>query len=137
MGKKISNYRDSDGNKGYHFHCEGCGCAHGVFVEQAPILKDNKGNVIKGRKVPVWGFNGNEEKPTFTPSIKVQYPHLSEEGRKKADEFHKKHGRYPTQKELPFDKNDICHSFVTDGKIRYLNDCTHHLKGQTVELLDF
>ena len=31
----------------------------------------------------------------------------------------------------------VCHSFVTDGKIRYLNDCTHHLKGQTVELLDF
>jgi len=27
-----------------------------------------------------------------------------------------------------------CHSFVTDGKIRYLNDCSHELAGQTVEL---
>jgi hypothetical protein len=29
-----------------------------------------------------------------------------------------------------------CHSFVTDGKIQYLSDCTHRLAGQTVEMLD-
>ncbi len=27
-----------------------------------------------------------------------------------------------------------CHSFVTEGKIQFLNDCTHSLAGQTVEL---
>jgi hypothetical protein len=27
-----------------------------------------------------------------------------------------------------------CHSFVTDGKIRFLMDCDHDLKGQTVDL---
>jgi hypothetical protein len=27
-----------------------------------------------------------------------------------------------------------CHSFVTDGKIQFLPDCYHSLKGQTVEL---
>lgn len=27
-----------------------------------------------------------------------------------------------------------CHSFVTDGKIQFLGDCTHELKGQTVDL---
>lgn len=27
-----------------------------------------------------------------------------------------------------------CHSFVTDGKIRFLNDCTHELAGKTVNL---
>lgn len=31
-------------------------------------------------------------------------------------------------------KDEICHSFVTDGKIRFLNDCTHDLAGQTVDL---
>ncbi|WP_080839959.1 DUF6527 family protein [Cohnella massiliensis] len=56
-----------------------------------------------------WQFNGNVEAPTFSPSIKVEV------------------GRYP-------DPPDICHSFVRDGKIQYLNDCTHELKGQTVEL---
>ena len=29
-----------------------------------------------------------------------------------------------------------CHSFVTDGKIQYLNDCTHEYAGQTIELED-
>jgi hypothetical protein len=27
-----------------------------------------------------------------------------------------------------------CHSYITDGKIQFLDDCTHDLKGQTVEL---
>lgn len=30
----------------------------------------------------------------------------------------------------------ICHSFIKDGKIQYLSDCYHSLKGQTVELPD-
>ena len=29
----------------------------------------------------------------------------------------------------------VCHSFVTDGKIQFLGDCTHELAGQTVELI--
>lgn len=29
-----------------------------------------------------------------------------------------------------------CHSFVENGMIRYLDDCTHSLVGQTVELPD-
>lgn len=28
-----------------------------------------------------------------------------------------------------------CHSFVTDGKIEFLEDCTHHLAGKTVDLI--
>jgi hypothetical protein len=112
-GKKISNYKDENGNEGFHFHCEGCKSAHGVYTYQAPVKKDSKGNVIEGKVVPVWGYNGNEEKPTFTPSILAQW----EEG--------------------PNNVKKVCHSFVTDGNIRYLNDCTHHLKGKTVELLDF
>lgn len=27
-----------------------------------------------------------------------------------------------------------CHSFVKDGKIKFLSDCDHELKGQTVDL---
>jgi hypothetical protein len=27
-----------------------------------------------------------------------------------------------------------CHSFVTNGKIKFLNDCTHHLAGKTVDM---
>lgn len=31
----------------------------------------------------------------------------------------------------------ICHSFIKDGKIQFLNDCTHELAGQTVDLEEF
>lgn len=29
---------------------------------------------------------------------------------------------------------NICHSFVRNGKIEFLSDCTHELAGKTVEL---
>jgi hypothetical protein len=29
-----------------------------------------------------------------------------------------------------------CHSFVREGKIEFLNDCTHEHAGQTLDLLD-
>jgi len=28
----------------------------------------------------------------------------------------------------------ICHSFIRNGMIQYLNDCHHHLAGKTIEL---
>ena len=31
----------------------------------------------------------------------------------------------------------ICHSFITDGSIEFLPDCTHELAGKTVPLEDF
>jgi hypothetical protein len=31
-------------------------------------------------------------------------------------------------------KCSVCHSFVTDGRIQFLGDCTHALAGQTVDL---
>ncbi len=63
-----------------------------------------------------WGFDGNFDFPTFTPSIKVtRTTGLVSDGTMK------KH---------------VCHSFVTSGKIRYLTDCTHKLSGQEVNLPD-
>lgn len=56
-----------------------------------------------------WSFNNSFEKPTFHPSILYR--------------------EYEGEK-----ISHICHSYVTDGFIRYLDDCTHNLKGQTVAL---
>lgn len=81
------------------FWCPGCDEAHVISV--AP-----------GR----WGYNGNPEKPTFTPSILVQSGHFEEPS-----------GFTPS----------ICHSFVIDGQIRFLSDSTHALAGQTVPLPPF
>lgn len=33
-----------------------------------------------------------------------------------------------------FTPGKLCHSFIREGKIQFLSDCWHHLKGQTVEL---
>jgi len=61
-----------------------------------------------------WSFNGDYVKPTFRASLLCKWD-MS------------KHG-------LP---NKVCHSFITDGKIQYLDDCTHELKGTTVDLEAF
>jgi hypothetical protein len=57
-----------------------------------------------------WTFNGDQEKPTFRNSV------LLHEDRA--------HGYR-------------CHSYVTDGRIQFLPDSTHALKGQTVDLPDW
>ncbi len=31
-------------------------------------------------------------------------------------------------------QSPLCHSFVRDGRIEFLGDCTHKLAGQTIEL---
>lgn len=64
---------------------------------------------------PRWGWNGSVDAPTFTPSLLVN-------GSAKPEELH------------PHTNSHRCHSYVTDGKIRFLNDCTHGLRGQTVPL---
>ena len=68
-----------------------------------------------------WGWNGSADKPTFTPSVKMTFP----ANPNASEEF----------KEWRTER--ICHSFVTDGRIQFLGDCTHSLAGQTVDLLEF
>lgn len=67
---------------------------------------------------PVWTFNGNVDSPTVTPSLLVTYP----ANPRATDEF----------KEWRTER--VCHSFITDGKVQFLSDCTHELAGQTVEI---
>jgi hypothetical protein len=90
---KAKIYNSQDGtNQQVWIYCPGCKCTHG-FTTKAPGFKP-------------WTFNGDLEKPTFTPSLLCN-----------AD--------YPASR---------CHSFVTDGKIQFLGDCFHELKNQTVDL---
>jgi len=58
-----------------------------------------------------WTFVNNDlEKPTFYPSMLVYANKTGDQKR--------------------------CHSFVKEGKIQYLDDCEHDMRGQTVELPD-
>lgn len=60
---------------------------------------------------PGWSFNGDFESPTFLPSMCATARQAGVEHR--------------------------CHSFVRDGRIEYLSDCTHAMAGNTIDLPDF
>ncbi len=64
--------------------------------------------VIVAGKKEVWGWNGSLTKPTFTPSVLCTWNEPSGDKR--------------------------CHSYITEGQMQYLGDCTHELVGQTVPL---
>jgi len=85
------------------FWCPGCKHAHQITVYEDA-----------NRQGPIWGFDGNADAPTFTPSIFVNPP-----------------GQYQSP------GSPSCHSFVKDGRIQFLADCTHELAGQTVDLPDW
>lgn len=106
MGALSAKLRNAE-NGGIRFWCPGCDGVHGI-------------NVGEGAG-PRWGWNGDVNKPTFTPSILVRT------GRALDPAFVPEAGDPP----------EICHSFVTDGRIQFLADCTHPLAGQTVDLPDY
>jgi hypothetical protein len=86
---KLSKVENSDH---YMFYCPGCEHHH---------VYDSR-----------WTFNGNFEKPTFSPSLLNTWTSP----------------RTQTKK--------ICHLFLTDGKLQYCGDCTHPLAGKTIDLPD-
>ncbi len=101
------------------FRCPGCKGWHSVRIS-------GEGS---------WGFNGDVEKPTFTPSILTRSGHYIPESKSCWCEYYKNHPEEIGDKEHGLDCF-ICHSFVTDGKIQFLGDCTHALANQTVDLPD-
>jgi hypothetical protein len=80
---RIDGRSEHEGHVSYWFCCPGCEQLHRINS--------------------TWTFNGDTERPTFTPSILARGEHT-------------------------------CHSFITDGEIRFLADCTHDLAGQAVPL---
>ena len=99
------------------FWCPGCDESHAVRIEGAGA----------------WGYNGNPDAPTFTPSVKVTgvgftlaglalFEKDQFDGTKRGDGF-----TYPSVA-------TCCHSFVRDGTIHFLSDCTHRLAGLVLPL---
>jgi hypothetical protein len=92
------------------------------------------GNNGAGGCKPVWQYNGNPEKPTFSPSLMVRSGHYAG-GHKSGDDCYCTwEARYGSPPPHPC---TICHSVVTDGRIAFCSDSTHALAGQTVDLPDF
>jgi len=85
----------------YAFHCPGCGYAHHFGTKAYTDAR--------GKSHPVWHFNGNVDRPTFSPSLLVN-------------------AQWPEKR---------CHLFMRDGMIVYCGDCFHALAGQKVECPDW
>lgn len=86
------------------FHCPGCDYVHVVSVTASSR--------------PNWSYNGNPDAPTFSPSVLIRTGRAVN----------------PSFVPEPGDPPEVCHSFVVDGQIQFLTDCTHPLVGQTVPL---
>ena len=95
------------------FWCPGCDEAHTVRPRPAAS--------------PSWEFNGDGDRPTFAPSILVTGT------QRLTDDEHARVMRGEHVEPRPL----VCHSFVRDGNIEFLGDCTHALAGQTVPLPDW
>lgn len=89
---KVSNVM-LESNGIYFIECPGCNVMHPIHVGEQHKIR--------------WGFNGDIDSPTFTPSLMVNA------GSKRQ-----------------------CHSFIVGGEIQFLSDCHHDLAGKTVSLIE-
>ncbi|WP_336152118.1 DUF6527 family protein [Acinetobacter sp. 99] len=80
-----------ESNEIYFIECPGCKYLHPLHVGEQHKVR--------------WEFDGNLERPTFSPSLLVNGGHANQ-----------------------------CHSFIRDGQIQFLSDCHHELAGKTVDL---
>ena len=85
----------------------------GTLMWHCPGCECSHGVPVVGGRA--WGWNNSLTEPTLTPSVLV----------------------YAHDASSPFKSQPRCHSFVELGKMRFLDDCTHAFKGQTVEIPDW
>lgn len=92
---------------GYCFWCPGCQQPHSFRTEAT-------------EEHPKWEFNGDLDKPTFSPSLLCFTT-----ARKNGEEIQ------------PPIRETLCHLFVRDGMIEYCGDSPHALAGKTVPMEPF
>lgn len=111
MGVKFSEVENVAGQ--YQFNCPGCECSHFVDThETAPVR---------------WTFNGDLEKPTLWPSVRV---------RASAPLSDDEHTRIMRGEDF-MPTETVCHFFIKDGFYEYCADSTHKYSGQKIEVPDW
>jgi hypothetical protein len=100
---KLQPFTNSDHSvEGLSFYCPACDHLHAFYTKHA----------FNGVVKETWNFDGNLDKPSFTPSLKN------------------------TCDNHPDPKQRCCHLTVTNGKIKYHDDCSHLMAGRTIDLPD-
>lgn len=98
VSKVLRSYTAQNGRSGYGWWCPGCKHVHYVPTD--------------GGLTPTWGFDGNVDAPTFTPSFREYILAMPDHPRPE----------YRVQQ-------TTCHCYVKAGQIEFLNDCRHELRG--------
>jgi len=136
--------RDGAGNL-LTWWCPGCNSAHQVraVVRQAAVIEPDPDNPdwtppreYYEARDGAWTWNGSATKPTFQPSVLVKGSEFTDAGRAAYESWFA--AGCPQPSPLRFESRDTCcHSFVVDGRMQFLSDCTHSLAGQTVLIPDW
>ena len=114
MPKVLRRVTDLNGDlAGYRMRCPGC-IAENV-PHRVPIHFFRTVPAPNGRE-PTWEFDQNLKRPTFSPSLRCR-----------ADWWNPETKRY--------DIKLCCHFFLRNGRLEFLDDCTHPLAGQTVDMI--
>jgi hypothetical protein len=110
---------DQDGRfYGVQFLCPGCLYSNGGMQPHTIPVRPVPPGEVESPHISWkdrWTWNGSLELPVFGPSLNTWWG---------------------GEHDLPLHR---CHSWIgcsgaKPGQIQFLNDCTHHLKGQIVEL---
>mgnify|MGYP007123697900 CR=1 FL=1 len=99
-------------NSGGYAPCEVSDASHVCLNLPGPIPTRIVPVQIKGTRKGTgnWTWNGSMRSPTLRPSVLTKHPQP--------------------------DGTLVCHSWITDGKVQFLADCSHELAGQTLDLFD-
>ncbi|EIZ8938119.1 hypothetical protein MQ524_002514 [Salmonella enterica] len=109
--------KTSDGK--LRFWCPACKVNHVV-------------GIIHGKNKPVWNWNGDAEHPTLSPSVLVKSGHYVDGHTGEC--WCNYLAEHPEEDPADTFHCGICHSFVKNGEIQYLPDCTHEMAGKTISL---
>lgn len=109
LGTKLRNASGPLGHKQILHWCPGCDEPHGIYI----VNPDGR---------PVWTFNGDYDKPTFSPSIRCFTSETTDDD----------------DNPLPAPvERMLCHYHIVAGEIQFCGDSSHALSGQTVPLPDW
>lgn len=113
--RKLRRRDDGNGRKGLSYWCQGCNELHGINYEG-------------GTAGANWTWNGDMDKPVFSPSVLYQRdmwtPPVNSEN-------------IEQWRAAPWEQHQVkhvCHTFVgcngaQPGEVIFLGDCTHALAG--------
>lgn len=111
ISRFLRNIQYSPSQYGLTYWCQGCRELHQVITSGPGA----------------WEYNNNPDAPTFHPSVKVTGLQIYQDDR---GDWTGKWKKDASGNPIPL----ICHTYITDGMVRFLEDCTHEFAGQTLPL---